>query len=99
MGRELKPARGAGGGVAAGGEVAVAVRVASAGGDVRRVEDVAVDDAEFVEEGLVEFWVPLFDVFAPEVHAFEEFRAALLGGVGGERGGEGFVEGGGGGGG
>jgi hypothetical protein len=84
MRRQLETAWRASGSVAASREVPVAIRIASARSDVRRVEDVAVDEADFVDEGLVEFRVPLFDVLAPEVYAFEEFRAAQLRRVGGD---------------
>ena len=77
MRRQLEPARGAGRHVAAGREVTVAVRVASARSDVRGIQDVAVDELDFVDDVLEEVGVALFDVLAPEVEAFEEFGAAL----------------------
>jgi hypothetical protein len=77
MRRQLESSRRASGRVAAGGEVAVAVRIASARSDVRGIQDVAVHELDFVDEALVEFWVALLDMFAPEVKTFEEFGAAL----------------------
>lgn len=77
MRRQLEASRRACGRVAASREMAVAVRVAPARSDVCRVQHVAVDELHFVDDALVEVWVALFDVFAPEVEAFEEFGAAL----------------------
>ena len=56
-------------------EVAIAVCVAPTRRDVCWVEHVGVDKLDLLDQVLIEFRMPLFDVLAPEVDAFEEFCA------------------------
>jgi hypothetical protein len=72
---ELEPTRSAGGSVVVEREVAIGVGVASARRDVCGIDDVGVDELDFVFDAVVPVAVALLDVFAPEVCAFEEFGA------------------------
>ena len=56
------------------GEMTIAVCIAAARSDVRRIEDVAVDEFDVGVDLVVPLRVSLFDVLAPEFHPFEEFR-------------------------
>jgi len=56
-------------------EMAVGVGIASARSDVRRVENVYVDQFDIGADLLVPFSVSFLHMLAPELHAFEELRA------------------------
>lgn len=56
-------------------EVSVGVGVAPTGSNVRRVEDVGVDQLDFGADAIVPIVVTLLDVLAPEVGTFEELGA------------------------
>lgn len=66
----------------AGRKMPIAIGIAAAGGDVRRVEDVGVDELDFCGDLEEELRMALLDVLAPEIGRFEELRADL-GGTGG----------------
>lgn len=53
----------------------ITVRVTPAGCDVRRVQDVGIDELDLGVDPLIEVLVSFFDVLAPEVGSFEEFGA------------------------
>ena len=72
---QLEPPRRARGHIVAEREVAVTIRIAPARSNVRRVEDVGIDELDVGANAVVPFRVPFFDVLAPEVEAFEELGA------------------------
>ena len=56
-------------------EMTVAVSIAATRSDVRRVENIGVDQLDVGAELVVPFLMPLLDMLAPEVGTFKEFRA------------------------
>ena len=56
-------------------EVSVAIRVAPAWRDVCRVKNVGINKLDLLNQILIELRMPLLDVLAPEIDAFEKFRA------------------------
>ena len=90
--RQLEASRRTSGNVAASWKVSIAVSITPARSNVRWIENVAVDEFDFGDDGLEEFRVALFDVFAPEIQTFEEFCAAFGDTVGGRGICERFVE-------